>query len=168
MGRGRPPSGPRLVDRLEGSTGAKARLKAVIETVAGERTVEEACAALGVSEAVFHRLRARLLGAALSEAEPKRRGRRPEAVPENQGEVEALRDENRELKMDLEASRIREELAVVMPRVLKPRAEAKKKGRRQRRRKAAREAARQATEGGTGPAAAPEASAGRDGPAAEA
>ena len=163
MGRGRPPSGPRLVDRLEGSTGAKARLKAVIETVAGERTVEEACAALGVSEAVFHRL-----GAALSEAEPKRRGRRPEAVPENQGEVEALRDENRELKMDLEASRIREELAVVMPRVLKPRAEAKKKGRRQRRRKAAREAARQAPEGGTGPAAAPEASAGRDGPAAEA
>lgn len=168
MGRGRPPSGPRLVDRLEGSAEAKARLKVVIETVAGERTIEEACAALGVSEAVFHRLRARLLGAALSEAEPKPRGRRPDPVPENQGEVEALRDENRELKMDLEASRIREELALVMPRVLKPRAEAKKKGRRKRRRKTAREAARRAPEGGPGPAAAPEEAAGPAGPAEEA
>ncbi len=168
MGRGRPPSGPRLVDGLEGSAEAKARLKAVIETVAGERSVEEACAALGVSEAVFHRLRARLLGAALSEAEPKPRGRRPDPEPENQGEVEALRARVRELKIDLEASRIREELAVVMPRVLKPRAEAKKKGRRKRQDRVARETARQAPEGGPGPAAAPEASAGRDGPAAKA
>ncbi len=43
--RGRYPSGPEFVDKLDGSPEAKERLKVLLETIAGQLRVGDACAA---------------------------------------------------------------------------------------------------------------------------
>ena len=63
--RGRRPAGAEYVDRLEGSTVAKERLKVVLKTLAGELRVQEACEQLGVCAQRFHQLREEALAAAV-------------------------------------------------------------------------------------------------------
>ncbi len=53
--------GPQLVERLEGSERAKLRLQVMLETLAGTRSIPEACEILGISDSMFHRLRAEVL-----------------------------------------------------------------------------------------------------------
>lgn len=117
----------RLVESLEGEASTKAQLRAVLDVLAEKKTVADACAELGVSEATFHRLRERVLAAALEALVPKRAGRPPKA-PETPTEVEELKRTLRETRIELEASRIREEIALVMPHLLK-RQDVKKKTR---------------------------------------
>lgn len=116
--RGRPSMGPDVVNHLEGSPEAKARLKAILETMAGKKTVEEVCEELGISESRFFQLRDRTMADALGSLEPRPMGR-PAEKPLEAGEEAKLREENGRLRMELEAARIREELAVLMPHVLK-------------------------------------------------
>jgi hypothetical protein len=106
------------VESLEGSEASRLRLRLVLETIAGERTVESACAELSISGARFAELRKEALAGALAALEPKPLGR--PAAPAPDPEVERLKAEILELRGDLEAARIREELAIVMPHVLKP------------------------------------------------
>jgi hypothetical protein len=75
--RGRPGKGSELVDGLEGSDGARLRLKLVIETLAGRMTVEEACRQLSIGESRFHAMRREALAAAVSGLEPSPAGRPP-------------------------------------------------------------------------------------------
>lgn len=121
MSRGRPPAGPRLVDGLEGSEAAKERLRVVLQTIAGELSVPEACARLNVSEARFHELRAEVLQMALQHLEPKPAGRRSRQPDPQDAEMATLKEQIQELKIELRATQIREELALLMPGVLKPR-----------------------------------------------
>lgn len=120
MSRGRPPAGPRLVDGLEGSDAAKERLRVVLQTIAGELSVVDACAALSVSEARFHELRAEVLQMALHHLEPKPAGRPSQQQDAQATEVATLKEQIQELKIELRATQIREELAILMPGVLKP------------------------------------------------
>jgi hypothetical protein len=73
--RGRPPSGPEFVDKLDGSPEAKQRLKVLLETLNGTCRVQEACGRLGIKEARFDQLRIELLQAAVSAAERRPAGR---------------------------------------------------------------------------------------------
>src|SRR5262245_36492730 len=75
MTRGRKPAWAELVNRLDGSTVAKARLRALLETLAGRQTVAAACLGLGLSERRFHALRDRILQAGLAGLEPRPAGR---------------------------------------------------------------------------------------------
>jgi hypothetical protein len=120
MGAGRPPRGWNHIDDLEGPENQKQRLRIILETVSGERTVREACETLQVSEARFHALRQQVLESALAGLTPGRPGRprREEPLPPP-GYLAELEEEVRDLKLDLEASRIQTELALVMPEVLK-------------------------------------------------
>ena len=120
MSRGRPPAGPRLVDGLEGSETAKERLRVVLQTIAGELNVPEACARLSVSEARFHELRAEVLQMALQHLEPKPAGRPSQQPDPKAAEMATLKEQIQELKIELRATQIREELAILMPGVLKP------------------------------------------------
>jgi transposase-like protein len=121
------------VDKLEGSEAAKHRLRVVLETLQGDRTVEEACRELGLSESGFYKLRSRTLEGALQSLEPRRVGRPAKEVSPEQERVDALKAEVFQLKMDLQASRIREEIALVMPHLLKDKAsKSKKKARRKK------------------------------------
>jgi hypothetical protein len=109
------------VDKLEGSDLAKRRVKVVLETISGEKTVAEACKALGIGEARFHELRARVLAGALAASEPGRPGRPVKAAQPAPDEVAELKAELLETRIELQAARIREEIAIAMPHLLEPR-----------------------------------------------
>lgn len=123
MSRGRPPSGPSLADKVEGSEQAKERLKVILQTVSGEISVADACKQLGLSEARFHELRQAWLQAACTALEPKPMGRPKETTFEEEVELLRLHRENKQLKMHLRAAQIREEIAVAMPHLLQPKKE---------------------------------------------
>ena len=119
--RGRPPLGLGHVNRLPGSDEARARLKIILATMTGEKTIPEACAELRIGESRFHELRNEFLAKGVEALEPRPLGR-PVAPEPTAMERENLRlhRENEQLKLEVQAAQIREEIALVMPHVLKP------------------------------------------------
>ena len=116
----RPPEGPKLVDRLEGADESKKRLRAILETIAGQRSVDEACSALGISPARFHELRNKILQAALVALEPQPAGRPRAPSDEQDPRIAELEAELKDLKIEVAAAKVREEIALTMPHVLEP------------------------------------------------
>lgn len=57
---GRKPAGPQIGQRLEGSPTAKQRLEVILETIAGQLTVPQACQRLGITIGPQERQRIRL------------------------------------------------------------------------------------------------------------
>jgi transposase len=129
MAVGRPPEGTRHVDRLEGPEETKRRLRVILETLREECTVEEACERLGVSEARFHALRHQALRGALAGLAPAAPGRPRKVEEEESSRVRQLERQVEELKFDLQAERVRTEIALTMPHLLRERT-FKKKSRR--------------------------------------
>jgi len=130
----RRPCGAKLVERLEGSTNAKTRLRLILETLAGERTVSAAGQALGVSRRRFHDLRVQFLRVALDVLEPRPAGR-PSRHQGEEVQLAKLEAEIQRLNIDLRAAQVREEIALAMPHLLrraKVGKKAKSKGRRSR------------------------------------
>jgi hypothetical protein len=80
----RPPLGPALIDKLEGSADAKRRARLVVETLAGLVSVEDAAQQLDVSPQRFHVLRDDLLSSMIAQAEPKPVGRPPSTSSEDE------------------------------------------------------------------------------------
>lgn len=118
--RGRPSLGAGHVRKFEGSEQAKARLEMILHTLSGERTTQEACAALGISEAAFHKLRDQTLAAALANLEPKPKGRPRNPLPPPAAEdLQTLREQLIDAQMRLYAAQVREEIALTMPHLLK-------------------------------------------------
>ncbi len=115
--RGRKPTGTNLVEHLDGSPRAKARLKAILETLSGQRSIPEVCEELGIHESMFHRVRAEVLQTALNRLEPRPLGRpSPQPSPGDQ-RVAELEQENLHLQSELRAAEIRRELAETLPRL---------------------------------------------------
>lgn len=118
--RGRKPTGANLVEGLDGSDRAKLRLKAILETLSGQRTIPDACEELGIQETMFHRVRSEVLQTALDRLEPRPLGR-PSRQPSLQdGRISDLEEANRQLRVELKATEIRRELAEKLPRLGKP------------------------------------------------
>jgi hypothetical protein len=112
---GRKPSGSKLVEGIEGSDLAKARVGAVLDCLTGRKKIEEATEDLGIEQAMFFRMRSEALKAAVAALEPKPMGRpRKERTPQEE-ENEALRLELKRMELELQAARIREEIALAMP-----------------------------------------------------
>lgn len=122
----RPTSGAGMMEPLPGTPEAKARLAAIIATMSGAKSIPEVCAELGICEARFHALRKEFLAGALGLLEKRPAGRKsaaevdPAASAARLAELEA---ENDNLRVELEAARIRTEIAMVMPHLLKKHAE---------------------------------------------
>lgn len=132
MSRGRPPLGVELVNKVDGSELAKQRLQVILQTISGELSVPQACERLQLSEARFHELRSEWLQAACGTLEPKAAGRPgPQPPDEQELKIQNLERQITELKIDLRATQIREELALLMPEVLEPRQD-RKEDRRKR------------------------------------
>ena len=113
---GRKPKGAELVTNLDGSETARRRLHQIVQALAGKTSVPEACAELGVGESRFHQLRQEALEGALAALEPRETGRpRRPAVP-GAARIAELEEELSELRWELQACHIREELADVLPR----------------------------------------------------
>jgi transposase-like protein len=116
-----------LVERMSGPPQAKERLMAVLESLGGDATVVELAKILGVGRARFYELRDRALEGALSALMEGRRGPRPRVSGMHDAELSRLQAENDELRVQLVAERVRTELALVMPQVLRDRAPANPK-----------------------------------------
>jgi Helix-turn-helix domain len=112
--RGRHPSGPEFVDQLAGDATAKERLRVVLETMAGQRRVSEACTQLGISEQRFDELRAAALQAAVAALEPKPPGRKPQSSTAEHVELELLRSRVTELEARLKVAAVRTEVAAIL------------------------------------------------------
>lgn len=116
---GRKPLGPALVEHLEGSASAKERLELILATNAGQITVVEAARCLGISEAMFYKLRNRVLQVALADLEPKPIGRPPQAQSESERRAVELEQKVTEFQREVAAQAVRLELAQILPQVVK-------------------------------------------------
>jgi hypothetical protein len=117
MTRGRPPRGLTSIDMLDGPSEEKKRLRTILERLGGQVNVEDACAVLGISRALYYVLEAKVLNSALDALLPRPIGRPPEVKPGEPSEMLELREQNRQLGLALEATRVREELWATMPEV---------------------------------------------------
>ena len=117
--RGRPPKGSSLVEKFEGSEGAKEKLKVIVGTLTGELTMEEACAHLGVSEARLHQMRDEVLQSGLAAVEPKPVGRPPVEESADAARVRELQARVDRLELELHAADVRAMIALTMPHLLK-------------------------------------------------
>ena len=118
--RGRKPAGPEFVERLQGEADEQQRLKVILQTLSGELSVQEASARLGITPQRFDMLRGQALRgalAALKPGQPGRPRRRPTAAA---AEVAALQEEIARLRRELDASKLREEIALAMPGRVQP------------------------------------------------
>jgi hypothetical protein len=101
------------VDRLEeGSPVAKTRLRVILANLAGQISVADACAELGVNESWFFELKRESLNRWAATMEPGTPGRHPSAEqsPEHQ-QIAELEGRVRQLELKLKGAELREELA---------------------------------------------------------
>ena len=98
---------------------AKERLRIVLETVAGQRRVEDACRLLGIGKTRFHALRRQVLQSALDGMEPGVAGRPRTRDAQESTEVRELKAQIDALQLDLQAALVRTELALTLPNVLR-------------------------------------------------
>ena len=117
MGRGRPPKGLSHVDSLPGDPESKKRLKAVLATLLGHMTIAEACSQLVISESHFHEIRRRALAGMVDGLEPRPPGRPPNPVEDE--EVTALKQQVEDLREELQIARLRTEIAMWKPSLLR-------------------------------------------------
>jgi len=113
---GRRTKGVSLVRELEASATARRRLEVILALLWGEIEMAEAQARLGLCASRIDVLRRRMLADALASLEPGRPGRpSKEAEPAPDplaAKVESLREE-------LEIERVRTQIALTMPHLLK-------------------------------------------------
>lgn len=130
--RGRPGLGAEHVDGVESGDETKQRLKLILLTLSGELSVRQACEKLGVSEPHFHRLRERALTGAAEALEPRPAGRPASVEDPGLARLAELEEQVAQLSLELRASQVREQIAVLMPHLLRPAGGEKKKRRRRR------------------------------------
>jgi hypothetical protein len=114
--RGRTPRGPEIVDSLQGDPRAKARLLAILQTMACKLNFTAAARRLQITTQRLHQLRQVALQAALQALAPQPMGRPSKAAASDPEQMDALRQEKERLQRELAATKLREEIAVVLPR----------------------------------------------------
>jgi len=130
---GRPILGAGLVDRLQGSDRAKLIVRTLLETISGQRTIDEAATILECNGAYIHALRERLLTATIAAAEPRPHGPVPKPAPDEgtRDAIDTAEARARDAEVALELERCRSELALVFGPRLSRRAYRKKNRMRQ-------------------------------------
>jgi hypothetical protein len=123
--RGRKPRGPEFVRGLQGGAQERQRLEAILETVAGRLGIGEAAQQLQMTPQRLHMLREQALQAALDALAPQPLGRPQKSGESEQERIAALQRENERLQRELAATKLREEIAVVLPN--RPRRDEKKR-----------------------------------------
>jgi hypothetical protein len=104
-----------LAQHLDGSSGAKERLEVILETIAGQLPVAQACERLGIGEAMFHRLRTEVLQAGLARLEPRPLGRPPRPTSADAEQIAELKHVVQDLHLELKTTRVQLEIAQTLP-----------------------------------------------------
>ncbi len=113
MVMGRPNKGVGHVDAVAGSPREKARLRAILRTLGGERSVEAAAADLGIRPAQFGALRKRALQGAADALVPRPPGRPRLCDVEESEQVRELQEEVARLRAEVARANVRAEAALV-------------------------------------------------------
>jgi hypothetical protein len=113
--RGRKPRGPEIVRELQGEAQARQRLERILDTVAGRLGITEAADLLEMTPQRLHMLREQALQAALDALAPQPLGRPSKSSGSDAERIDALQRDNERLQRELAASKLREEIAVVLP-----------------------------------------------------
>ena len=117
MRRGRPSAGVALIDQLAAPRPIRRRVRIVLATLAGQLTITDACAQLGVRRTRFFALRYQILQGALAAISARPRGR-PRRAPADSAQIRDLKARIRELELTLRATLLRSEIALTMPFLL--------------------------------------------------
>lgn len=112
MVMGRPNKGADHVDSLDASPRERERLRALLLTIMGEISNEDAAAMLDLGLSQFASMRTRALQGAADALAPGQPGRPRKHDPRVDARVRALQAENAELRRQLNEARVREELAL--------------------------------------------------------
>jgi len=116
---GRKPQGAELVDMLVGSEHAKARLKAFLETLSGEVSVEDVCQQLGICQSRFFEQRTEWLHDSIELLEPRAAGRpRKEEPAISVEEAQSLQQRVQELEARAAAVEVQADLIRTLPHVV--------------------------------------------------
>jgi hypothetical protein len=113
--QGRHAGGPEIVRQLMGGEQERQRLETILNTVAGRQKITEAAVQLGISTQRVSTLREIALQAALDALAPQAMGRPPKTARSDQERINALQRKIEYLERELAASKLREEIAVVLP-----------------------------------------------------
>jgi transposase len=117
--RGRQPAGLDYVDRLRHyDAETKRRAKVILQTMFDGLRLLEACAILGVCAQRFHQLREAFIREGLEGIKPRPKGRPPRRASPQEQELQQLRQELADARIELRAAQARAEIATVLPRVL--------------------------------------------------
>jgi hypothetical protein len=111
----RPNKGLAHVDGLQADAEAKRRARAILGTMFGLWSVDEACDELGIRRVYFQELRGRALAGMVAALEPRAAGRPRRVAEVTQAEFDSLRRSHAELERELRLLRARLELALAMP-----------------------------------------------------
>jgi transposase-like protein len=106
--------GAALAERVSGSAVAQERLKVLLETITGGKSMDQACQALGIRKSQLFKLRQRALQAAAAALEPQPLGRPSQPAGPEAERIAELEQRRDELEVELQAARVRVELAQVM------------------------------------------------------
>jgi hypothetical protein len=115
--RGRRTSARSIVERLKGTPAAKERLLVLLGNLGGSLPVSEGCRMLRIGPSRLQRLREIMIAAALRALEPRLPGRPKERISPDGRRIRELETELQELREELDLARIREELALLFPRL---------------------------------------------------
>lgn len=110
----RPNLGVDHIDKLDGPSDTKRRLKVVLQTLSGALGMTQAAESLGVRLSRMHELRDEALQGALEALAPKPAGRPPSRASPTLRELELERKLD-EARYELGLERIRSEILLVMP-----------------------------------------------------
>lgn len=124
---GRKPQGWKLIERLSADESSKARLKAFLQTMTGQCTVDEACEDLGIEKSRFFVLRNTWLEQAAHLLDTKSAGR-PRKAMSDEPQVADLKQQVHQLQQRLLGAELRARLAET--NAPEPTAKERKKGAR--------------------------------------
>jgi hypothetical protein len=93
-------------------------MEVILDTIAGRRSIREACDCLGIEEAMFFRLRTQALQASVERLEPRPAGRPPQPSSPERRRITELQQELAEKEMELKATEVRLEVAQAIPQLL--------------------------------------------------
>jgi hypothetical protein len=116
---GRRPLGLDFVEQMQGPPQAKERLMAVLESLTGELTVDQVCSAVGIGRTRFYQLRERAMYGALEALFAGTPGPKARRADEREERIHELEAKVSRLQIQLQASRVRTEIALVMPHILR-------------------------------------------------
>jgi transposase len=114
--RGRKAPGPEFVQRLKGDAAAKRRLEVILQTLSSQLGITQAAKVLGISTQRVHMLRQEALQASVDKLTPRPGGRPSKQATPQEQRIAELEQETEHLRRELDASRLREEIAVILPR----------------------------------------------------